>query len=216
MTHRVLLAALLGVGLFTCCSQPDAVDSAYDFDADPGAAQRALLDPDVPFETRDSAAFRDAVSEALVAHAISELDLVRPDEPGQHITLELKTVARSGEPIAGAVVRIFSTDAQGIYNPRHDGEEMPRIFGRAVSDANGLVRFRLVRPGAYPGTRNARHVHVFASKGDLRWRAPGYLTFDDDPLLEEPQNEEPRSESVRIAMDASGIRPVGRASLTLE
>ena len=64
--------------------------------------------------------------------------------------------------------------------------------------------------------RGPRHVHVNAYKGDLKWKVPGYLTFDDDPLLDEPQNEEPRDEATCISMDASGDRPVGRASLILE
>ena len=216
MTYPVPLVACAALGLFIGCSQPSTVDAGYDFASDPNAAQRALLDPDVSSGTRDSAKFRDAVNDALVAHTVSDLELVRPDEPGEHITLELTTTDRSGAPIEGAVVRIFATDAEGIYNPNRDGEDMPRIFGSAVSDAHGQVTFHLVRPGPYPGTRNPRHVHVNAYKGELKWRAPGYLTFDDDPLLDEPQNEEPRNEAVRISMDASGDRPVGRATLILE
>lgn len=42
-----------------------------------------------------------------------------------------------------------------------------------------------------------------ARAGDRRLAVPHDAVFDDDPLVFEPGNEEPRDEAVRIAMDGS-------------
>ena len=72
-----------------------------------------------------------------------------------------------------------------------------------------------VPPGPYPGTRNAIHLHVQARKHALRLATPGYVVFDDDPLLAEPQNAEPRGEALAIAMRSEAGRAVGELTLPL-
>ena len=167
-------------------------------EADPEACQRALLEPAFHAGLRDRPAFRDAVAEAAVAHGVSRLALVGEEEPGEWIEVDGRTVDAAGEPVAWAVVRLFATDAEGRYHPVIEGERVPRIFGTVVSDEDGRFSFRTVRPGPYPGTRNARHVHVAVRAGERRLAAPGYVVFDDDPLLREPQNAEQRGEALRI------------------
>ena len=95
---------------------------------------------------------------------------------------------------------MYATAADGRYHPEIEGERQARIFGTLVSDVDGRFTFRTVRPEPYPGTRTARHVHVTARASDLRLAKPQYAVFDDDPLLEEPQNEEQRGEAIRIEM----------------
>lgn len=168
--------------------------------ADAGACQRALLEPAFHAGLRDRPGFREAVQDAAVEHGVSRLVLVGGDEPGEWIEVEGRTVDAGGEPVAGAVVRLFATDAEGRYHPELEGERTPRIFGTLVSDDEGRFGFRTVRPGPYPGTRNARHVHVAVRAGERRLAAPGYVVFDDDPLLAEPQNAEQRGEALRIRM----------------
>jgi len=172
--------------------------------ADPAVCQRALLEPAFEAGLRDHPAFRDAVAAAAVAHGVSRLVLAGPEEPGEWIEVDGRTIDAAGAPVAGAVVRLFAADAEGRYHPVLEGERVPRIFGTVVSDEKGRFGFRTVRPGPYPGTRNARHVHVAARAGELRLAAPGYVVFDDDPLLAEPQNAEQRGEALRIRMPADG------------
>lgn len=169
-------------------------------EADPQACQRALLEPAFDAGLRDLPEFRSAVDDAAVRHGISSLTLVREDEPGEWIEVEGHLVDSAGAPVPGAIVRLFATAADGRYHPEIEGERLARIFGTVVADAHGRFTFRTVRPGPYPGTRNARHVHVSARKGNLRLARPHYAVFDDDPLLEEPQNAEQRGEAVRIEM----------------
>ncbi len=167
------------------------------------ACQHALLDTHFTGGVRDEPGFRDLIHNAAVQHTISRLTLVPEDEPGEWIVLVGEVVDPTGTPVAGAVVRLFATDAEGRYHPTLPGEDVPRIFGTVVTDSTGQFAIETVRPGPYPGTRNPRHIHVSVRSpdGEMRLAAPGYVVFDDDPLLFEPQNSEPRDEALRIAME---------------
>jgi protocatechuate 3,4-dioxygenase beta subunit len=167
---------------------------------DPDACQRALLEPAFQTGLRDTREFRRAVHDAAIEHGLSHMQLVARDEPGQWITVEGTVVDPDGHPLPGAQVHIFATDADGIYHPRIEGESTPRIFGSVLTDEQGRFTVDTVLPGPYPGTRNPRHLHVMVRQDDLRLAAPGYIVFDDDPLLYEAGNEEPRGEALRIAM----------------
>jgi protocatechuate 3,4-dioxygenase beta subunit len=194
----------------------DALDALRTaLEADPDACQRALLEPAFHAGLRDRPAFRSMVNDAALRHSIDDLTLVSRDEPGEWIEIEGRTVDRSGAPVPGAVVRVFSTDASGRYHPQIDGERTPRIFGTLVANAEGRFAFRIVRPGPYPGTRNARHIHISARAGNLRLAAPQYAVFDDDPLLQEPQNAEQRGEAIRIHMRKTDGHPRGTIQLPL-
>lgn len=183
--------------------------------AEKGACQRALLDPVFHEGLRDERGFRIAVHEAAVQHGVHELVLVGPDEPGDRVRIEARVVDSQGKGVAGATVYVYATDAKGRYHPVIEGERTARIFGTMVTDGEGRVRFESVRPGPYPGTRNPRHFHVQVRKGERRLACPGYVVFDDDPLLFEPGNEEPRGEAVRIAMSEAADDAPARGTLEL-
>ncbi len=172
-------------------------------ESDPALFQRALLEPAFHSGLRDGRECRELLREACIASAPRSLRLVSRDEPGEWITIEGRVVDEDGSAVPGAWVSVFATDAEGRYHPEIEGERVPRIFGMVVSDAEGTFALETVRPGPYPGTRNPRHIHVGVRQGDRRLASPGYAVFDDDPLLFEPGNEEPRGEAVRIAMQGS-------------
>ncbi len=190
----------------------DAAREALDqlrraMETEPDAVQRALLDPEGA-TLRDSDEFRVLVREMVVKHEISSLTLAPADEPGDWVEIEGQVVDAASEPIAGAVVTVFGTAEDGRYHPTIDGEETPRLFGYLLTDAEGKFSFRTVRPGPYPGTRFARHFHIWADAPGNRMAVPHYAVLDDDPLLAEPQNDEQRGEAIRVEMqpkDAEGI-----------
>ncbi len=185
-------------------------------DQDGAAVQRALLQAE--FERngwRDQPAFRSMLHESAVRHGISRVTLAREDEPGEWIEVAGQLLDADGRFVSGGVVQLYATDEKGLYHPTIEGDSVPRLFGTVVSDEQGRFSFRTVRPGAYPGTRDARHVHIRARKGDLRQAAPGYVVFDDDPLLEEPQNAEQRSEAVQIRMRLENGRFLGELVLPM-
>ncbi len=186
-----------------------------EIESDPAALQRVLLDPRHEGGLRDSRAFRSLIDDAARRHGISKLRLVREDEPGEPLVLEGLLRGPDGRAVPGAVVRLFATDAEGRYHPTIEGERRPRIFGTVVSDDKGRFEVTLVRPGPYPGTRQARHIHISARAGSRRLAAPGYAVFDDDPLLDEPQNAEQRGEAIRIRMRREPDRAIGSLELSL-
>jgi protocatechuate 3,4-dioxygenase beta subunit len=185
-------------------------------EANPQAVQRALLEPVFHNEFRDQKEFREIVHAAAVKHRISRLVLVSRDEPGEWIEITGHVVDADGVAVPGAIVTVFATDDQGRYHPEIDGEGTPRIFGTLVSDAVGDFVLATVRPGPYPGTRQARHIHIAAVCGSLRLARPHYAVFDDDPLLQEPQNAEQRQEAMRIEMKSVDGEARGTLRLPLQ
>jgi protocatechuate 3,4-dioxygenase beta subunit len=104
----------------------------------------------------------------------SDLRLLRSDirsdpadgsvRQGIPLSLTLRVQAITGgrcAPIAGAIVDLWHCDAKGMYSDARDSGADTRgkkfLRGYQLTDANGLVRFNTIYPGAYPG--RAVHVH---------------------------------------------------------
>lgn len=57
---------------------------------------------------------------------------------------------RQGRPVPGAIIQVWQTDADGLYDlQRHQGAELD-MRGNFVADANGRFHFRTLRPLGYP------------------------------------------------------------------
>ena len=88
---------------------------------------------------------------------------------GQPLLLHGVLLDSSGEPIEGAVVEIWQTDAVGIYLHPGDPDFEDRDtafqgFGTSVTDADGIWAFRTILPEVY-GSR-PRHIHAKVKVGD--------------------------------------------------
>lgn len=82
---------------------------------------------------------------------------------GEIIVLSGRVLDVNGEPVAGAAVEIWQTDANGIYNHPGDlytGSRDPgfQFYGTSISDEHGAYRFRTLRPGEYEP--RPPHIHV--------------------------------------------------------
>jgi protocatechuate 3,4-dioxygenase beta subunit len=91
----------------------------------------------------------------------------------------------SGKPM-GALVEIWQCDAQGLYDhPRQPGRERRDAafqgYGKAMTDAESMYRFRTLKPVAYPGRTPHIHLRVAAADG-RRLTTQFYLA--GDPLNE--------------------------------
>jgi len=90
--------------------------------------------------------------------------LVRQDitegRPGLELWLFYLVVHSDCTPVAGAVVDIWHTEALGTYSGFAQQGTPGQVWLRGVqtTNANGLVAFRSLYPGWYPG--RATHVHV--------------------------------------------------------
>jgi len=101
-------------------------------------------------------------------------------------------------PIPDAMIEIWQANAAGRYASADDRREDAALdphftgFGRASTDADGVYRFRTIRPGRVPGPGNtlqAPHLAVSVFGRGLLKRLPTRLYFADgegndlDPIL---------------------------------
>jgi len=55
-----------------------------------------------------------------------------------------------GKPIAGAVLDVWQTDAEGFYDVQRPEKGDMRLRGKFRTDADGRYRFRTIKPVSYP------------------------------------------------------------------
>ena len=87
--------------------------------------------------------------------------------PGHPLRLGIRVVDPDCNPVSGAAVEIWHTDATGDYSSYDDGgsgkdEGAGTTFCRGVqtADADGILEFQTIYPGCYEG--RAVHIHVRA------------------------------------------------------
>jgi protocatechuate 3,4-dioxygenase beta subunit len=140
-----------------------------------------------------------AVAAALLTAAAgpqrpSSLDLAPKDEPGVRLVVHGRIVDPKGQPVAGAEIHAYQTDATGAYTrERPMDEPNARLSGWLQSDAAGRFELRTIRPGGYPkalrlGDRERHipaHIHLDVKAPSFRERRL-QAVFSDDPLLSDP------------------------------
>lgn len=82
---------------------------------------------------------------------------------GQVLMLAGQVLDVNGDPLPGAVVEIWQTDANGVYDHPGDSGTASRdlgfqFYGASVADAQGRYAFRTVRPGEYEP--RPPHIHL--------------------------------------------------------
>jgi protocatechuate 3,4-dioxygenase beta subunit len=101
-------------------------------------------------------------------------------EPGQRLVVEGTVRGAGGKPLTGVSVFAYQTGADGIYGPQ--GNSDPRLRVHLRTDARGRYRFETVRPGSYPGTRIAAHIHFHVTPPGGKERVTE-VVFEDDPFV---------------------------------
>lgn len=134
------------------------------------------------------------------------------DEPGERMIVSGR-VLRAGEPVAGATVFVFQTDAEGYYSPGGMDESNARLCGLMLTDAEGRYRFESVRPGHYATGGPPAHVH-YRVWGDGFGRQGFTLNFEGDPLLGErgrDASDHPNWATIRpVEIGEDGVQHVVR------
>jgi catechol 1,2-dioxygenase len=124
---------------------------------------------------------------------------VRSPTPGEPIFVTARVVDDHGEPVAGAEVDVWHASPAGLYENQDAAQADMNLRGKFVTDEEGTIRFRSVKPAGYPipvdgpvgallraqGRHNMRpaHLHFLIFK-------PGYKTqfsqvySSDDPHLD--------------------------------
>jgi protocatechuate 3,4-dioxygenase beta subunit len=161
-----------------------------------------------PYLAPQYTAPRDAPASVVMAGA---------NEPGERLVVTGR-VLDGAEPIAGASIFVFQTDAAGRYAPDKSGNDTelePRLHGLLRTDRHGQYRYETIRPGSYDG--NAAHVHYVVKAGGYKARLLD-LWFEDDPILASRRAAgEPEippgirnSAYYKASPDVVAIRPVAR------
>ncbi|MGV3469341.1 dioxygenase family protein [Limnobacter sp.] len=77
--------------------------------------------------------------------------------PGEILVLEGRVLSTACQPVAGAIVDLWSCDAQGVYD--NTGF---KLRGHQITNALGWYRFETLMPGAYGNSsfRRTPHLHV--------------------------------------------------------
>lgn len=124
-------------------------------------ATPALPEPAATATLVDSAA--TPVPDLSLAETLAAAFTAAPTAAGQVILVTGQVLDLSGNPLPGAAVEIWQTDATGIYDHPGDGGTANRdrgfqFYGTSIADADGRYLFRTVQPGYYEP--RPRHIHV--------------------------------------------------------
>jgi protocatechuate 3,4-dioxygenase beta subunit len=113
---------------------------------------------------------------------------------GQLMHLQVRIVDEDGASVPGAVVELWHCNAAGKYihaNDTHDAPTDPNFYGaaRVVTDADGTILLRSIKPAAYPVPDSAhwwRPPHVHLSVWGRVWlsRLVTQMFFPGEPFNE--------------------------------
>jgi protocatechuate 3,4-dioxygenase alpha subunit len=97
---------------------------------------------------------------------------------GEIIQIEGRITQLDGQPLDNVVVEIWQADHQG----RFDGDFLG--WGRAATDAEGIYRFRTIKPGAYQG--RLPHINFLLLYSGLMRQLQTVMFFEPgrDPVLD--------------------------------
>lgn len=113
--------------------------------------------------------------------APSTLRITEPNEPGEPLVVHGVVTDAAGDPVPDASVFVYQTGADGIYGP--EGNAKPRIHGYLRTDEQGRFQLRTTKPGSYPGSNVAPHIHLHASAPGSDREVTKELVFEGDPQV---------------------------------
>lgn len=114
--------------------------------------------------------------------------MVSDKEPGEPLLVSGTIYAPDGRtPLEGITLYVYQTDATGVYSTSGAGGDNrnTRIHGVMRSGVDGRYEFRTIKPGSYPGTRNAAHIHAYVSGADYPEYWIDEYVFESDPFVGE-------------------------------
>ncbi|MCS6844936.1 MAG: hypothetical protein NZ528_11555 [Caldilineales bacterium] len=157
--------------------------------AEPAAEAGAVVGPaSAPAAESPTAAPSPAPASAAeaptpsLAEALAARFPAAPTAQGEVILVTGRVLDRNGDPLPGAAVEFWQTDASGVYDhPREPGTEGRdrgfQFYGTAIADVEGRYVFRTIRPGYY--APRPRHIHVKV-KLDGRTLLTTQFYFEED------------------------------------
>jgi catechol 1,2-dioxygenase len=142
---------------------------------------------------------------------------MRPDEPGDRLTLRGQVRSLDDTPIAGATLDMWQADADGYYSGFQPGLPEGNLRGKVTTDEQGRFEVETVVPGPYTIPLDGPCGELCRAAGWSPWR-PGHLHLivggpGHDPLTTQlfPEGEEYLDNDV-----ASAVKPELIIQLTEE
>lgn len=113
--------------------------------------------------------------------APSSIRLTGEREPGPALAVEGIVYRPDGEtPAPGVVLYVYQTGLNGLYDSTNG---IPRLRGYLKTDPQGRYSYRTIRPGSYPRSTIAAHIHTQLWGGGYEPQWNRDLQFADDPFL---------------------------------
>jgi protocatechuate 3,4-dioxygenase beta subunit len=144
-----------------------------------------------------------------------EMRLAPEGEPGEPLVITGTIFQTDGEtPAGGVVLYAYQTNRDGTYPGRGEAQGIEGRHGRLRSwlrtGPDGRYRITTIRPGSYPGSRIAQHIHVHLTLPGGEERIIRDFNFADDPFISDAQREGsarrgPVGNVLVVKRDADGI-----------
>jgi hypothetical protein len=193
---HALAAALLGLGVAAGC---DSDESTPTPGPSPSASGAGCARPAVG--TADAAAtFTPGPTKGMPASTAK----------GEALAVDAVVLDRACQPAAGAELRIWHTDARGLYGPE-GGDECCYYEARGRTDHSGRFRLETIRPAQYPQA-NAPPAHIHMEIRHAGGRTEVLLLFG---LNSPPATVLPATVPVTIPLHRDGAGWRGEAAMML-
>ena len=129
--------------------------------------------PPVVCEGELAATISNAEGPYYKSGAPERTSLIEPDMAGTPLILTGQILTPACQPLAGALLDFWQTDAQGEYD-----NVGYTLRGKQVSDAQGWYRLETITPAQYPGRPPHIHVKVTTLDGS---KLTTQIYFEDQP-----------------------------------
>ena len=151
--------------------------------SEPTIAPTTAPEPTVePTPTTEPSPTEEPPAEMSATEKLAAAFPATPTAAGEVIILTGRVLDTNSDPLPGAVVEIWQTDASGIYDHPGDSGTANRdrgfqFYGTAIAGDDGTYVFRTARPGYYEP--RPKHVHVKV-RLDGRELLTTQFYFDED------------------------------------
>jgi hypothetical protein len=196
-TVQGIAAAVIGLGgVIGCDGGEDDVaptHSASPSDGATGCARLAVGAPDVTLRPGPTEGVRKATA------------------PGEALVILAVVLDRACQPAPGAQLRVWHTDARGLYGPK-GGDDCCFYEARGQTDHSGRFRLETIRPAQYPeANAPPAHIHLQIDRGGRQTEATIIFALGSPPSTVVPGSG---PLSVAINRDGPGWR--GEATIVLD
>lgn len=98
------------------------------------------------------------------------------DTPGEPVIMAGRVLAPDGTPIAGALLDVWQSDAEGFYDLQKMDASQLNLRGRFRTNANGEYVFRTIKPRYYPIPEDGPVGQLLRAAGRHPYR-PAHIHF---------------------------------------